>query len=99
MRECLFYFKYIQDGQAREYRTVAMVPDGRTPSINDFIQSFEELGYHVELENERELIFHSFGGDAPYKLDITKIELKGEEHHDAAHDGELRAILSHLIKR
>lgn len=99
MRECLFYFKYIQDGQAREYRTVTMVPDGMTPRINDFIQSFEELGYRVELENERELIFHSLGGDVPYKLDITKIELKGEEHDDAAHDGELHAILSHLIRR
>lgn len=99
MRECLFYFKHIQDGQAREYRTVIMVPEDRTPTISDFIQSFQELGYRVELENERELIFHSLGGDAPYKLDITKIELKGEQHDDAAHDGELRAILSHLIKR
>ncbi|MHA6484854.1 hypothetical protein ACX1C1_23470 [Paenibacillus sp. strain BS8-2] len=99
MRECLFFFKYIQDGQAKEYRTLTMVPDGETPTIADFIQSFEELGYRVELENERELIFHSVEGNTPYKLDITKIELKGEEHDNDAHDGELRAILSHLIHR
>ncbi|GBG05986.1 hypothetical protein B1748_15015 [Paenibacillus sp. MY03] len=98
MRECLFYFKFIQDGQTKEYRTVAMVPDGKTPDISDFIHSFKQLGYTVELENERELIFHSLGGDKPYKLDITKIELKGQEHEDVAHDGELRAILNHLIK-
>jgi len=99
MRECLFYFKFITAEGAKEYRTLTMVPNGKTPVIADFIRSFGELGYKVELENERELIFHSLDSKAPYKLDITKIELKGEEHEDVVHDGELHAILSHLIKK
>lgn len=99
MRECLFYFKLISAEGSKEYRTLTMVPDGKTPVIADFIRSFEQLGYKVELENERELIFHSLDSPAPYKLDITKIELKGQEHEDVAHDGELHAILNHLIKR
>ncbi|MCR2803912.1 hypothetical protein [Paenibacillus soyae] len=99
MRECLFHFKVIEGGSSKEYRALTMIPDGKHPEISDFMRSFEGLGYKVKLENERELIFHSLDSGDPYKIDITKIELKGEEQDDIAHDGELRAILSHLIRK
>ncbi|MFC4101642.1 hypothetical protein [Paenibacillus xanthanilyticus] len=100
MKECLFHFKLIKDGQTKEYRTLAMIPEDKQPEISDFIASFEELGYKVDLANERELIFRSRPGEEPYKLDITKMEIKGAKHDDEAfHDGELRAILEHLVTR
>lgn len=99
MRECLFHFKFIKGGVAKEYRTIVMVPDNRHPEISDFIQAFEESGYKVELENERELIFRSVEGESPYKLDITKIELKGEKRDTPYHDGELHALINTLIRR
>lgn len=98
MRECLFHFKLMQGGKSKDLRALTMVPEEKQPDISDFIRAFHTLGYDVALENERELIFHSLAGTEPYKLDITKIELKGEHHEMPEHDGELRAILEHLVR-
>lgn len=98
MRECIFHFKLMREKQeVKELRALVMVPKDKQPTVADFISVFDELGYKVRLENERELIFDSLDGDKPYKIDITKIEIKGEEVDATVHDGELRAILEHLI--
>ncbi len=81
----------------KELRALVLVPNDKQPAISDFIACFDELGYKVKLENERELIFESLDGSQPYKIDITKIQIKGEPSDTNTHDGELRAILEHLI--
>jgi hypothetical protein len=98
MRECIFHFKLIRDQEVKELRALVILPKDKQPSISDFVEAFDELGYKVELENEHELIFQSLTDDKPYKLDITKIQIKGETSDDPAHDGELRSILEHLIR-
>lgn len=96
MKECIFHFKVMRGGETKEIRGMVMLPDNKQPSIQEFIECFDGMGYHVTLENERELIFSSLPGEAPYKLDITKIEIKGMTEEPAAHDGELKAILQHI---
>lgn len=97
MRECIFHFKLMRVKEVKELRALVMVPKDKQPTIADFISAFDDLGYKVKLVNERELIFDSLDSDKPYKIDITKIEIKGEEAEASGHDGELRAILEHLI--
>lgn len=99
MRECIIHFKLIRQNESKMLRALTYLPNDRMPDISDFIQTFEEMGYPVELENERELIFDSVAADDSFKLDITKIEMSGEEKEDTDFDGELRAILEHLIRR
>ncbi|MFD0590740.1 hypothetical protein ACFQZE_22375 [Paenibacillus sp. GCM10027627] len=97
MKECIFHFKVIRADETKELRALIMLPEKKSPDISDFISAFSQLGYKVKLENERELIFApATGGD--YKLDVTKIEIKGEDNERAQHDGELKAILEHLSK-
>ena len=99
MKECIFHFKYMKDNETKLLRGLIFLDDDKKPEITDFIESFRIMGYKVELENERELIFHSTDSADSFKLDVTKIEIKGEKREQGAHDGELRAILDHLIKR
>lgn len=98
MRECIFHFKVIRNNESKLLRALIILDSNKQPSISDFIDTFKRMGYNVELENERELIFNSLDGKEPYKLDITKIEIKGETEDAPYHDGELRAIVEHLVK-
>jgi len=75
-----------------------LLPPDREPAVSDFIGMFGELGYRVRLENERELIFGPADGEDDYKLDITRVEIKGETEEKTVHDGDLRAIMEHLVK-
>ncbi|MHA7965691.1 hypothetical protein ACX93W_16325 [Paenibacillus sp. CAU 1782] len=97
MRECIFHFKVIRGDKSKLLRALIMLEPNKRPTITDFIAAFKQLGYNVTLEDERELIFAPLGGE-DYKLDITKIEIKGEDNGEGYHDGELKSILDHLIK-
>lgn len=97
MRECIFHFKVIRGDKSKLLRALIMLEPNKRPTITDFIAAFGQLGYNVRLEDEHELIFTPVGGE-DYKLDITKIEIKGENNEAAYHDGELKSILEHLIK-
>ena len=96
LRECIFHFKLIDGNDTKDLRALLFVPDDRHPSIKDFIAAFAQIGYNVELENEKELIFAPKNRKESYKLDITKIELKGSGQEKPEHDGELRSIIEHL---
>ena len=76
LRECIFHFKLIDGNNTKDLRALLFVPDDRPPSIKDFIAAFAQIGYNVELENEKELIFAPKNRKESYKLDITKIELR-----------------------
>lgn len=95
LRECIFHFKFIDETGVKMLRALIFLPDDRQPSIKDFIAAFAQLGYNVKLENEQDLIFAPVSAKETYKLDITKIEMKGGEDLPQ-HDGELRSILEHL---
>ncbi|GIQ69927.1 hypothetical protein DUZ99_16080 [Xylanibacillus composti] len=99
MRECIIHFKLIRENESKMLRTLLYLPKDRMPEIADFIRAFEEMGYPVKLVNERELIFDSLDGGKPFKLDITKIEVSGEEKDEPDFDMQLRAILEHLIRK
>jgi hypothetical protein len=94
LRECIFHFKFIDGAHTKMLRALIFLPDDRQPSIKDFIAAFAQLGYNVQLEDAQELIFAPTSNKETYKLDITKIEMKGEEK--AQHDGELRSIIEQL---
>lgn len=98
MRECIFHFKLIRDNHTELLRALIILGTGKQPQLQDFLNAFKGMGYHVALENERELIFASVDPKDPYKLDVTKLEIKGETEDKAAQDAELRAILENLIK-
>lgn len=95
LRECIFHFKFIDGSQTKMLRALIFLPDDRQPSIKDFIAAFAQLGYNVQLEDAQELIFSPTSSKETYKLDITKIEMKGDEGK-AYHDGELRSIIEQL---
>lgn len=95
LRECIFHFKFIDGSQTKMLRALIFLPDDRQPSIKDFIAAFAQLGYNVQLEDAQELIFAPTNSKETYKLDITKIEMKGNEEK-AYHDGELRSIIEQL---
>lgn len=95
LKECIFHFKYIENKQTKMLRALIFLPDDRQPNIKDFIAAFAQLGYNVRLENEVELIFAPTNTNETYKLDITKIEIEGEEEA-AQHDGNLKAIIENL---
>ncbi|GIP15665.1 hypothetical protein J40TS1_13070 [Paenibacillus montaniterrae] len=95
LRECIFHFKFIDGPQTKMLRALIFLPDDRQPSIKDFIAAFAQLGYHVKLVDEQELIFAPTNSKETYKLDITKIEYKGGEEK-AQHDGDLKAIIEQL---
>ncbi|MBH5319214.1 hypothetical protein I6N90_15530 [Paenibacillus sp. GSMTC-2017] len=99
MRECIFHFKVIRGNKTETLRALIMLDSNKTPTITDFIEAFEQLGYHVRLENEHELIFAPKGGKEDYKLDVTRIEIKGETDEQSQHDGELKALVEHLVRR
>ncbi|MCU6709806.1 hypothetical protein M6D81_14015 [Paenibacillus sp. J5C_2022] len=99
MRECIVHFKLIRGASSKMLRALIMLPKDKQPEISDFISAFAQLGYQVVLENERELIFAPSAAGETYKLDITSIEVKGETEEATEHDGELRAILEHLVRR
>jgi len=94
LRECIFHFKFIDDTETKMLRALIFLPDDRQPSIKDFIAAFAQLGYNVKLVDEQDLIFAPTNNKDTYKLDITKIEMKGDEK--AQHDGELRSIIEQL---
>ena len=98
MRECIFHFKLIRDNHTELLRALIILGPGKQPQLQDFLTAFKGMGYNVTLENERELIFASVNPKDPYKLDVTKLEIKGEGEDKAAQDAELRAILENLIK-
>ncbi|MCR8659453.1 hypothetical protein [Paenibacillus endoradicis] len=95
LRECIFHFKFIDGPNTKMLRALIFLPDDRKPSIKDFIAAFAQLGYQVQLENEQELIFAPTNAKETYKLDITKIEIKGGDD-SPQHDGELKSIIEHL---
>jgi hypothetical protein len=97
MKECIFHFQLIKGAKSKDLRALILLSADKKPGITDFIHAFRELGYTVELENERKLIFHSLTGKEPYKLDITKIEIAGEQEETPVHDGELSTILENVI--
>ncbi len=98
MRECIFHFKLIRGSHTEMLRGLIILGASEKPTIQDFIDAFARMGYKVALEDEKELIFASLDTRDPYKLDITKLEIKGETEDKAATDAELRAILENLIK-
>ncbi|HUC94330.1 MAG TPA: hypothetical protein VMS09_20320 [Paenibacillus sp.] len=98
MKECIFHFKVLNGSQSKELRALILLPDDKQPGISDFVRSFEQLGYDVKLENEKELIFKPVDGKEPYLLDITKIKIKGDTEDMPDHDGELRSIVEHLVR-
>ncbi|MCM3634414.1 MULTISPECIES: hypothetical protein [Paenibacillus] len=95
LRECIFHFKFIDGPETKMLRALIFLPDDRQPSIKDFIAAFAQLGYNVQLIDERDLIFAPTNSKETYKLDITKIEMKGGDELPQ-HDGELRSIIEHL---
>ncbi|GEM_PF-936209 len=99
VKECMIHFKLMRGTESKMLRALTYLPKDKQPEIADFIRIFEEMGYPVQLENEHELIFDSVVAGEPFKLDITKIEMSGEKKEEADVDGELRAILEHLIRR
>lgn len=98
MRECIFHFKVIKDDDTTTLRALILLGPNEEPSITEFIDTFRRMGYDVELENEHDLIFRSLDPKDSYKLDITKIEIKGETEEAPVHDGELRGIVESLIR-
>ncbi|GKU80331.1 hypothetical protein [Paenibacillus sp. L3-i20] len=97
MRECIFHFKVIRGNSTKELRALIMLKEDKAPTITDFIEAFKQIGYNVRLENEQELIFAPAGGE-DYKLDVTRIEIKGEDGEKEQHDGELKSIVENLIR-
>lgn len=97
MRECIFHFKVIRGSSSKILRALIMLDREKQPTISDFTNAFLQLGYRVKLENERELIFAPTNGE-DYKLDVTRIEIKGEDNEQMQHDGELKAIVEHLVR-
>lgn len=95
LRECIFHFKFIDGPETKLLRALIFLPDDRKPSIDDFIAAFAQSGYQVKLEDEQELIFAPTNAKETYKLDITKIEMKGDDD-SPQHDREFKSIIEHL---
>ena len=92
LRECIFHFKLIEGQQSKDLRALSFIPDDRQPSINDFVNAFTQLGYKVKLIDEKDLIFAPINPKETYKLDITKIEVKGDKNKPY-YDLELKGVI------
>ncbi len=98
MRECIVHFKLIKGSHSELLRGLLFLDKGQKPAIADFIDTFKRMGYDVQLENEQELIFAPLDPKETYKLDITKVEIKGESEDEGHEDLELRSIVGNLIR-
>lgn len=92
LRECIIHFKLIEGQQTKQLRALNFIPDDRQPNINDFVTAFAQLGYNVKLIDEKELIFAPINIKETYKLDITKIEVKGDKNKPY-YDLELKGVI------
>lgn len=92
LRECIFHFKLIDGQQTKDLRALTFIPDDRQPNINEFVTAFAQLGYNVKLIDEKELIFAPINNKETYKLDITKIEVKGDKNKPY-YDLELKGVI------
>ncbi|WP_410770917.1 hypothetical protein [Fontibacillus sp. BL9] len=93
--ECIVHFEVHHRDEIKELRGLIFLEEGKTPSENDFLTMFEEMGYKLRLEDKVNLVFIPVDPAANYsKIRVKRLDT-GEKTYQE--DKELRSLLGNLL--
>ncbi|MNI66874.1 hypothetical protein D3C76_123170 [compost metagenome] len=95
--ECIVYFEVVHENEVKELRGLIFLDEGQTPSENDFLQMFEEMGYKLRLENRESLVFKPIEAGASFsQIRVRRLDT-GEKSYKE--DTELKSVITNLLPR
>ncbi|PZT53646.1 hypothetical protein [Paenibacillus silvae] len=97
--ECIVHFQviYPPPQERKTLRGLIFVGQGQEPATNQLVTMFKDMGFHVRLEDEAQLLFKPTDASANFEfIRVTELDT-GEEVYKE--DKDLKAILEHLLPR
>ncbi|WP_059049810.1 hypothetical protein [Paenibacillus senegalimassiliensis] len=95
--ECIVHFDVVHKDGTKELRGLIFIDPGKLPDESDLLQMFEDMGYHLRLEDRENLIFKPTQASADYEEIRVRHLDTGETTYKE--DGELKSLLNHLLPR
>ncbi|MGG4554885.1 hypothetical protein MKX50_03830 [Paenibacillus sp. FSL W8-0186] len=95
--ECIVHFEVEYKQKTKELRGLIFLDKGKTPTEQDFLSMFGDMGYKLRLADQENLVFLPTEPSAEYqKVRIRRLDT-GEENYQT--DGELKSIISNLLPK
>lgn len=95
--ECIVYFNVVHEEETKELHGLVFIEEGKIPTEQDYLNMFEDMGYHVRLEDREQLIFAPTDAGAKYKeIYIKKLDT-GKENSGAGGDNDLKSVVANLL--
>lgn len=97
--ECIVHFQviYPQPQERKTLRGLIFVGQGQEPASAQLTTMFKDMGFHVRLEDEAQLLFKPTDANANFEyIRVTELDT-GEEVYKE--DKDLKSILEHLLPR
>lgn len=93
--ECIVHFEVHHPQGVKELRGLIFLKEGESPSEEDLLTMFQDMGYKLRLENRDSLIFKPMDPGADYdQIRVRRLDT-GEKTYKE--DTELRSLLSNLL--
>jgi len=97
--ECIVHFQviYPQPQERKALRGLIFVGQGQEPATSQLTTMFKDMGFHVCMEDEAQLLFKPTDASANYEfIRVTELDT-GEEVYKE--DKDLKSILEHLLPK
>ncbi|WP_223067087.1 hypothetical protein [Paenibacillus caui] len=94
--ECTVYFDVVHEDDAKELRGLIFLEEGKTPTEQDFLSMFEEMGYKLRLEDRERLTFAPVDAGADYK-EIRVRRLDTGDDDKQWEDNNLKSLIGNLL--
>ncbi|MNJ51810.1 hypothetical protein D3C77_471250 [compost metagenome] len=93
--ECIVHFDIVHEQGAKELRGLIFVDDDKSPSKEDLLEMFEQMGYKLRIVDEDQLIFKPVDSGVDYsQIRVKKLDMGQKEHKD---DHNLKSIVGNLL--
>lgn len=95
--ECIVYFNVVhQENEAKELHGLVIIDEGQAPTEQDYLNMFEDMGYHVRLQDREQLVFVPVDAGAKYK-EIRIKRLDTGKDGPGSQDNDLKSVVANLL--
>jgi len=91
-QEHIVHFKVIRNGEVKQLRGLMRLERGQEPTIANFAQCLQECGHHVQLVNERRVIFEARKPGDNYLIDVL------EDYEPVVYDADVEQVATGFMR-
>lgn len=95
--ECIVYFNVEHNDEVKELHGLIFTEEGSLPTEQEYVNMFEDMGYHVRIQEHDQLVFVPTEAGAAYKsIRIRKVDT-GKKNENSLDDNTLKSVVANLL--